>query len=272
LKIAKGTANYPLRRDYNPGVVLSIFLILFIILCPACRPRVKPVPAPKQGPVAPVGREYTGFTIQVGVFSSEENAARLTRSLRGLGIEASYFVHPSGMFKVQVGDYRLRPEAEREARSLLKNDYITEYFIVARRAAASKLSGRERDDGLRDDLAGTAQSFIDYPYAWGGTSADEGFDCSGLTMTVYRLNGLNLPRSLWAQFETGRTIPRSELSKGDLVFFDTAGNGRPSHVGIYIGNGLFIHAPGANKTIRADSLSNPYFAQRFVGGRAYFRP
>jgi len=68
------------------------------------------------------------------------------------------------------------------------------------------------------------------------------------------------------------TVPGNELSRGDLVFIATAGVGRASHVGIYIGNGLFIHAPGANKTIRADSLSNRYFAQRFIGGRTYFRP
>lgn len=256
-----------IRRDDGPGVVLSIFLTLFIVLSPACRPRVKPVPAP-----ASVERSISGYAIQVGVFSSEENAARLTRSLRGQGLDASYFVHPSGMFKVRVGDFRFRPEAEGEARSLLKNGQITEFFIVARRAEVSRPSGRERDAGFRDDLVETAQSFIDFPYAWGGTSTDEGFDCSGLTMTVYRLNGLNLPRSLWDQFEAGRMVSRNELGRGDLVFFATAGGGRVSHVGICIGNGLFIHAPGANKTIRADSLSNPYFAQRFIGGRAYFRP
>jgi len=61
------------------------------------------------------------------------------------------------------------------------------------------------------------------PYLWGGTSADEGFDCSGLTMTVYQLNGLNLPRNSRKQFEVGISVDKDELQKGDLVFLQKKG-------------------------------------------------
>ena len=118
-------------------------------------------------------------------------------------------------------------------------------------------------------LVETARSFIDYPYAWGGASAEEGFDCSGLMMAVYRLNGLDLPRSLYAQFESGRPVGIMDLRPGDLVFFATGGDDRVSHVGIYISEGVFIHAPGTNKTVRSDALSNPYFRTRFCGARCY---
>ena len=79
-------------------------------------------------------------------------------------------------------------------------------------------------------------------------------------MTVYQLNGLDLPRHSRTQYDAGDTIDRGDLQKGDLVFFATDGHGKVSHVGIYIGEGQFIHAPSRGKKIRIDSLSNEYFA------------
>jgi cell wall-associated NlpC family hydrolase len=89
-------------------------------------------------------------------------------------------------------------------------------------------------------------------------------------MTVYRLNGLDLPRHSTAQFQAGRPIERAALSMGDLVFFATGTRRRVSHVGIYIGHDHFIHAPGRGKTIRISSLSNTYFNDRYMGARRYF--
>jgi cell wall-associated NlpC family hydrolase len=88
-------------------------------------------------------------------------------------------------------------------------------------------------------------------------------------MAVYHLNGLNLPRSSNAQWQAGSPVNRSQLSKGDLVFFATSGGGKISHVGIYTGRDKFIHAVGVNKRIRVDSLSNKYFRRRYVGARTY---
>ncbi len=158
----------------------------------------------------------------------------------------------------------------RAARALLDGGVIREYFVVEGRifaAAASAPAGAE--SRLRRDLVETARNFLDYPYAWGGASTREGFDCSGLTMTVYRLNGLEMPRSLYDQFESGRAVAIDRLGTGDLVYFATGGDEKVSHVGIYIGDGLFIHAPGTNKTIRTDSLANPYFRARLRGARTY---
>jgi cell wall-associated NlpC family hydrolase len=122
---------------------------------------------------------------------------------------------------------------------------------------------------LRNEIVTTAQTFIGVPYRWGGVSPEHGFDCSGLSMAVYHLNGLNLPRSSEAQWEAGSPVNRSRLSKGDLVFFATSGRGKISHVGIYVGENTFIHAPGRNKRIRLDSLSKRYFRRRYVGARTY---
>ena len=88
-------------------------------------------------------------------------------------------------------------------------------------------------------------------------------------MTVYQLNGLDLPRHSRTQYDVGDTIDRGDLQKGDLVFFATGGYGKVSHVGIYIGEGQFIHAPSRGKKIRIDSLSDEYFANSYVGAKNY---
>jgi len=88
-------------------------------------------------------------------------------------------------------------------------------------------------------------------------------------MTVYRLNGLNLPRSSRQQWKAGKPVLRGQLSKGDLVFFATSGWKKVSHVGIYKGNNKFIHASGSGNKIRTDSLSGKYYKRRYVGARTY---
>ena len=74
------------------------------------------------------------------------------------------------------------------------------------------------------------------PYRWGGVNSTSGFDCSGLTMVCYRLNGLNLPRNSRAQFAAGKKVSKNDLRPGDLVFFATKGGSRVTHVGMYLGN------------------------------------
>jgi cell wall-associated NlpC family hydrolase len=88
-------------------------------------------------------------------------------------------------------------------------------------------------------------------------------------MTVYQLNGLDLPRSTREQYETGTPVERNDLLKGDLVFFTTSGKGKVAHVGVYVGDGRFIHAPGRGKNIRVDYLSRSYYKKRYLGGRTY---
>jgi len=115
----------------------------------------------------------------------------------------------------------------------------------------------------------TAESFIGVDYAWGGTTIRSGFDCSGLVLAVYRLNGLAMPRSVRDQFRAGTAVAGERLMKGDLVFFTASPGGELSHVGIYIGDGAFIHAPGSGKNVRRESLESGYFKSRFSGARAY---
>ena len=146
---------------------------------------------------------------------------------------------------------------------------IDEYHIVTPDEYAIAKQQTRGNIYIREELIKTAQNFIAVPYLWGGSSSDAGFDCSGLAMTVYQLNGLDLPRSSKEQYEAGTPVERGSLLKGDLVFFATSGRDKVTHVGIYVGEGRFIHAPGQGKNIRVDSLSRSYYKKRYLGGRAY---
>lgn len=118
-----------------------------------------------------------------------------------------------------------------------------------------------------DSIIDYAKKFIGTPYSWGGTNLSRGVDCSGFVYAVMRDNGISLSRTSSSQANNGYTISKSELVKGDLVFFDTSGsnNGRISHVGIYIGDGNFIHSSSGNKWgITIDSLYSGYYTRTYV--------
>jgi cell wall-associated NlpC family hydrolase len=109
-------------------------------------------------------------------------------------------------------------------------------------------------------------------YHYGGDSPETGFDCSGLVAHVFRRAwGLALPRRVDEQARVGKSIPRDRLEPGDLVFYNTR-NSAYSHVGIYVGDGRFIHAPRPGKRVRAESVDSPYWKARFNGGRRLAPP
>lgn len=116
-----------------------------------------------------------------------------------------------------------------------------------------------------EKLLKTAGSYLGVPYVWGGVSPT-GFDCSGFVHYTFLKSGIILPRSAAAQYTQGTPVAKSNLKKGDLVFFQTYKTGA-SHVGIYAGNGEFIHASsGAGKVIKSP-LSNVYYTQHYLGAR-----
>jgi hypothetical protein len=244
------------------------FASLLFILATGCRGKPAVVPSPE--PVVPQkGSSRIGYAIQVGAFSDLNNAVRLTQALQDRGLNAYYFVHKTGLYKVRFGDFLSKESACRKAEDLLALRIIDEYYIVGPEDYPKPRDRRTAITHLRNEIVTTAKSFVGVPYRWGGTSPERGFDCSGLSMAVYHLNGLNLPRSSEAQWEAGSPVNRGRLSKGDLVFFATSGGRNISHVGIYVGQDKFIHAPGRNKRIRFDSLSKRYFRRRYVGARTY---
>ena len=116
-------------------------------------------------------------------------------------------------------------------------------------------------------LSREALSYRGSRYAWGGVSRRSGFDCSGFTRYLYLKQGIDLPHSAKLQFQLGRRVLPGDLKPGDLVFFDT--RGPLSHVGMYLGNGKFIHASSPKRGVRIDSLSAGFYKKRFVGARRY---
>jgi cell wall-associated NlpC family hydrolase len=120
-------------------------------------------------------------------------------------------------------------------------------------------------------VVGRAHQLIGAPYRWGGTSVSQGFDCSGLLVYLFRSEaGVHLPRTTASMLQSkARTIARNDLKSGDAVFFKHNGGARIKHVGLYIGNGRFIHAPRTGKTIRIDSLSNRYWASSYLTAKRF---
>jgi cell wall-associated NlpC family hydrolase len=116
-------------------------------------------------------------------------------------------------------------------------------------------------------LVKTARSVVGKPYAFGGHDPSQGFDCSGLVWWAYYEHGSHVPHKAFAQYELGIAVARRDLRPGDLVFFDTGSKPKPGHVGIYVGNGRFIHAPSAGERVREDELANNYWKKTWYGAR-----
>jgi cell wall-associated NlpC family hydrolase len=251
---------------------LFIGLLILTILAGGCgHPTVRHSPPSSAPPVNTMERKALprlGYTIQAGAFANAENAARLTRSLKDKGLEATYFVARQGIYKVRFGNFPTKEQARARAEELRKAGIVEEFYVVSPEEYAVAQRDARGEVYLREELVRCARSFLGVPYLWGGTSAEAGFDCSGLTMTVYQLNGLDLPRTSREQFVAGTPVDRSSLEKGDLIFFAAVGD-KVSHVGIYAGNGLFIHAPGRGKKIRTDLLAKEYFSRAYIGARSY---
>lgn len=114
--------------------------------------------------------------------------------------------------------------------------------------------------------ANIAQQLIGKPYRYGGESPATGFDCSGLVHYSYGRAGVEVPRSTGEQLREGRALSRSQIKKGDLLFFDQEGK-RSSHVAIYVGDDSFVHAPSSGKRVRRDRLGDPYWRKHFAGAR-----
>jgi cell wall-associated NlpC family hydrolase len=113
----------------------------------------------------------------------------------------------------------------------------------------------------RNNLVRFARQYLGVRYVYGGMSPRTGFDCSGFTRFVYAHFGITLPHFAAGQFALGRSVSRAALRPGDLVFFDGLG-----HVGLYLGSGMFIHAPHTGARVEISSL-NGWYATRFDGAR-----
>jgi hypothetical protein len=142
---------------------------------------------------------------------------------------------------------------------------LSKSLIAALCAATLAAPVVANQGGSRNDVVGLAKSYMGVPYVWAGTSKN-GFDCSGFIYEVFRANGYTIPRMADEQFYATRRVQKKEdLRVGDLVFFTTYMPG-PSHVGIYLGDGKFIHASSAGGGVITSQLRDGYYSEAFLGG------
>lgn len=122
-----------------------------------------------------------------------------------------------------------------------------------------------------DNVIDRAHALLGTPYKMGGTSVKQGFDCSSFLVYLFKTEAnIHLPRTTSAMHRsTAATVKRDALLPGDAVFFRGNGRGQVSHVGLYIGEGKFIHSPRTGKNVRIDSLANSYWKKNFTTAKRF---
>ncbi len=140
-------------------------------------------------------------------------------------------------------------------------------FLVEKGLLSQFDQVRQNVSSKASELVVNAMGFLGVPYKRGGNTVETGFDCSGFVRSMYEQTvGLILPRRAEQQAAVTQNIEKSELKPGDLVFFNTMRRAF-SHVGIYVGEGRFIHSPKPGAEVRVENMSVDYWARRFDGAR-----
>jgi cell wall-associated NlpC family hydrolase len=253
------------------------------------------------------GISRLGYAIQMGAFADVKNAERFTSRLQAKGLDAFYYRKDSGVYAVRFGDFPSKDKARATANKLVADRLIDSYYIappneivfakpqgpgiqqlrpneikappetvrpdkikpLARPDKTPSHSTAKSDKDMGAIAARTAERFVGIPYRWGGENVVDGMDCSGFVRAVYNLCGLSIPRTSREQFKAGESVTKEDLQDGDLIFFGSSDDSI-NHVGIYVGNGRFVHAPRRGEEIRVTSVDESYFEKRYVGARRYF--
>ena len=138
----------------------------------------------------------------------------------------------------------------------------TPYQGSSTAAAVRRAAVNQSESAQGGPVAELALAMIGRPYVYGGADPAHGFDCSGLVFYTYAENGLSVPRTSQELFKASRKIALAQANQGDLVFFQD--QEKLSHVGIYLGDGLFVHAPSSGKRVSIANLAAPYYQQHLV--------
>lgn len=205
-------------------------------------------------PTAPTGTTTPDASLGVAP-SAASAAAAGAASIRaqaaaGFGQEASGQVTPTDAFKSLTS-------------------YVSQAMTKLPQIHPDTLTAAAADpSGLEAQAVSLAQKYIGVKYTWGGTTAQTGFDCSGLVQHVWSALGVKIPRTTYAQWDAGTPVANTDLKPGDEVFFtgsDPQG-GKPGHEGLYIGDGKFIEAPGTGMQVRVSTLAG---RSDYVGARRF---
>ena len=148
----------------------------------------------------------------------------------------------------------------------------SDYMVTCKDSAGSRgddTATTSSSSSLGQQIVDYAKQYLGTPYVYGGNGPNS-FDCSGYTSYVYRHFGYTLNRTASGQLSNGTSVSKSELQSGDLVFFKYNTSKAASHVGIYIGDGQFIHASTNTYTVKIDNLTSGHYANVYVGARRLF--
>lgn len=154
------------------------------------------------------------------------------------------------------GFYNPRTEAPQRSYQPVRPNYQVE-------AHSNPSRSSNRLNPAREAILKAAYHSLGITYRWGGNTPKEGFDCSGLTKFTHKNVQLSIPRTALEQSQASRTISRKQLKPGDMIFFRTSGK-KVNHVGIYVGDGKFIHAASGGGKVTLDDLRRAYWQQRLV--------
>jgi len=148
---------------------------------------------------------------------------------------------------------------------------FTMLSIISTYIFTSCASFKTHEDSQRSIIARFATNMLDRNYVYSGTAPSEGFDCSGLVYYAYKEAGIIIPRTTDTQYKKARKIELKYAKEGDLLFFSTSGTGA-THVGIYLGDGKFIHAPSQGKKVRKADVETKYWKNNLYGAATFFQP
>jgi cell wall-associated NlpC family hydrolase/LysM repeat protein len=290
---AKPSGNHKVQRGDNDWIVARRYGTTVSKLH-AANPGVKwnrlqigqslVIPGGRSAPVAKIRTRYAkvsgdAVAVRRGATTNSDLVTRVTS-----GTLVAVLDRQSDWYKLQFprgtvgwvrGDF-LTPVSNREiVRATSKNRTHVASNTRRTRSQAQASKRKTRPESASDilayadtgnlDLLEKAYALRGTRYRYGGSSRS-GFDCSGFAGYVYRTQGVKLPRTSREQATVGKKVDKDELRKGDLVFFKTRGS-RISHVGIYTGNGKFIHASSGSGRVRVNSLSDGYYSRRYAGAR-----
>ncbi|MCK7607531.1 peptidoglycan-binding protein [Geobacillus stearothermophilus] len=201
---------------------------------------------------APIERERLAVRLSIGALG--DDVKRIQTKLKELGY---FWTDITGYYGTATADAvrRFQQAAQLPATGIVDGET---YERLIGQAPAAKLDVIE--------LVADAAELLGVPYVWGGETPEEGFDCSGFIFYLFQQQGVPIPRTVALMWNAGASVSAPEV--GDIVFFATTTNG-PSHAGIYIGNGQFIHS-GASTGVTTSRLDQPYWKQRYLGAKRLF--
>ncbi len=255
----------------QPGVTRTLFCAAALCLAsltaqaqtaPAATPATTEETTDKPAVAATTDAKVTD-AVAAAPASVEKPATSPTSSVRAKATDAAAATLTALLPRLAAND--TMPLLDRSAMfagdlsRLLANYDLTQTGTLARQESGGKIQ----------TVLQRALTLLGTPYRWGGTSPDSGFDCSGLVGYVFRTTlGIELPRvsrDMATKADAELIKDRDDLRQGDLVFFGR--KGRVNHVGIYVGEGRFLHSPSTGKDVRVDSLLTGYWSNKFLQAR-----